>query len=180
MSEDVKVFAEAPPINTEDGTLSDSKTFVQVTQLPVNYRGSTTSPLAAIDTVPGVQQDGSGTVSIGGGTPAMVQYSVDGISAVNVRANGALGNLNPSSELIREFKVTSNNNDAEFSQVGDATITNFERNWFHAQPCSNICRICSMPLRMDSTKLPPIRLRSHSGAAPGRPGRSVRGFIIGQ
>ena len=53
----------------------------------------------------------------------MVQYSVDGISAVNVRANGALGNLNPSSELIREFKVTSYNNDAEFSQMGDVTIT---------------------------------------------------------
>jgi FlaG/FlaF family flagellin (archaellin) len=123
LSEDVKVSAEAPAINTENGTLSDSKTFVQVTQLPVNYRGSTTSPLAAIDTVPGVHQDGSGNVSIGGGTPAMVQYSVDGISAVNVRANGALGNLNPSSELIREFKVTSYNNDAEFSQVGDVTIT---------------------------------------------------------
>jgi hypothetical protein len=123
LSEDVKVSAEAPPINTENGTLSDSKTFAQVTQLPVNYRGSTTSPLAAINTVPGVQQDGSGSVSIGGGTPAMVQYSVDGISAVNVRANGALGNLNPSSELIREFKVTSYNNDAEFSQVGDVTIT---------------------------------------------------------
>ena len=123
LSEDVKVSAEAPPINTENGTLSDSKTFSQVTQLPVNYRGGTTSPLAAIDTVPGVQQDGSGNVSIGGGTPAMVQYSVDGISAVNVRANGALANLNPSSELICEFKVTSSNNDAEFSQMGDVTIT---------------------------------------------------------
>jgi hypothetical protein len=120
LAEDVKV------------QLSDSKTFVQVTQLPVNYRGSTTSPLAAIDTVPGVQQDGSGNVSIGGGTPAMVQYSVDGISAVNVRANGALGNLNPSSELIREFKVTSYNNDAEFSQVGDVTIsTKSGTNNFH-------------------------------------------------
>ncbi|HEV3057159.1 MAG TPA: carboxypeptidase-like regulatory domain-containing protein [Vicinamibacterales bacterium] len=123
VSEEVRVLAEAPAVNTENGTLADSKTFAQVTQLPVNYRGSTTSPLAAIDTVPGVQQDSSGNVSIGGGTPAMVQYSVDGISAVNVRANGALVNLNPSSELIREFKVTSYNNNAEFSQVGDVTIT---------------------------------------------------------
>jgi hypothetical protein len=120
--ETVKVSAETPAINTENGTLADSKNFQQVTQLPVNYRGATTSPLAAIATVPGVQQDNNGNVSIGGGTPAMVQYSVDGVSAVNVRANGALANLNPSSELIRELKVTSYNNNAEFSQVGDVTI----------------------------------------------------------
>lgn len=123
VEETVKVVAEVPAINTENGTIADSKSFQQVTQLPVNYRGSTTSPLAAINTVPGVQQDNSGNVSIGGGTPAMVQYSVDGISAVNVRANGALANLNPSSELIQEFRVTSFNNNAEFSQVGDVTIT---------------------------------------------------------
>ncbi len=34
LSEDVRVSAEAPTINTENGTLSDSKTFAQVTQLP--------------------------------------------------------------------------------------------------------------------------------------------------
>jgi hypothetical protein len=122
VQETVSVVAEAPAINTESGTIADSKTFQQVTQLPVNYRGSTTSPLAALNTVVGVQQDNSGNISIGGGTPAMVQYSVDGVSAVNVRNNGALGNLNPSSELIREFKVTAFNNNAEFSQVGDVTI----------------------------------------------------------
>jgi len=88
----------------------------------VNYRGSTTSPLAAIDTVVGVQQDSSGNVSIGCGTPSMVQYSVDGVSSVNVRNNDALANLNPSSELIREFKVTAYNNNAEFCQVSDVTI----------------------------------------------------------
>ena len=123
VEETVRVVAESPAITTENGTIADSKSFQQVTQLPVNYRGSTTSPLAAINTVPGVQQDESGNVSIGGGTPAMVQYSVDGVSSVNVRANGALANLNPSSELIQEFRVTSFNNNAEFSQVGDVTIT---------------------------------------------------------
>src|SRR5262249_5792344 len=114
LQEAVKVVGEAPAINTETGTIADSKSAEQVTELPVNYRGATTSPLAAIATVPGVQQDNSGNVSIGGGTPAMVQYSVDGVSSVNVRANGALANLNPSSELISEFKVTSFNNNAEF------------------------------------------------------------------
>jgi len=122
LAEDVKVTAEAPAITTDTGTIADTKTFLEVTQLPVNYRGGTTSPLAAIDTVVGVQQDSSGNVSIGGGTPSMVQYSVDGISSVSVRNNGALANLNPSSELIREFRVTAFNNNAEFSQVSDVTI----------------------------------------------------------
>jgi hypothetical protein len=122
LQESVKVVADAPTITTDTGTIADTKTFQQVTQLPVNYRGSTTSPLAAIDTVVGVQQDNSGNVSIGGGTPSMVQYSVDCVSSVNVRNNGALTNLNPSSELIREFKVTAYNNNAEFSQVSDVTI----------------------------------------------------------
>jgi hypothetical protein len=41
---------------------------------------------------------------------------------VNIRQN-ALGNMNPSSELISEFKVTQFNNNAEFAQIGDVTIS---------------------------------------------------------
>ena len=77
LSEDVKVLAEAPTITTDTGTIADTTTFQQVTQLPVNYRGSTTSPLAAIDTVVGVQQDNNGNVSIGGGTPSRRRHAGD-------------------------------------------------------------------------------------------------------
>jgi len=120
----VEVTSEAGPvINTENATISDTKDFQQLTSLPVNYRGATTSPLAMLATVPGVQQDSSGNVSVGGGLPSQVQYSVDGSSTVNVRQNGALGNMNPSSELISEFKVTQFNNNAEFAQLGDVTIS---------------------------------------------------------
>jgi hypothetical protein len=89
----------------------------------VNYRGATTSPLAMLSTVPGAQQDANGNVSVGGGLPSQVEYSVDGSSTVNIRQNGALGNMNPSSELIGEFKVTQFNNNAEFAQLGDVTIS---------------------------------------------------------
>jgi len=112
-----------PVINTENGTIEDTKDFQQITSLPVNYRGTTTSPLAMLATVPGAQQDANGNVSVGGGLPSQVQYSVDGSSTVNVRQNGALGNMNPSSELISEFKVTQFNNNAEFAQLGDVTIS---------------------------------------------------------
>jgi Carboxypeptidase regulatory-like domain len=120
----IEVNGEGGPlINTENGTIGDTKDFAQITNLPVNYRGATTSPLAMLATVPGAQQDANGNVSVGGGLPSQVQYSVDGSSTVNIRQNGALGNMNPSSELISEFKVTQFNNNAEFAQLGDVTIS---------------------------------------------------------
>ena len=123
-TQSIEVSSEAGPvINTENGTIGDSKDFQQITSLPVNYRGATTSPLAMLATVPGAQQDANGNVSVGGGLPSQVQYSVDGSSTVNIRQNGALGNMNPSSELISEFKVTQFNSNAEFAQIGDVTIS---------------------------------------------------------
>jgi hypothetical protein len=121
-SETIEVGDTAPMINTESATLADTKDFIQVSQLPVNYRGATTSSMAVLDTVPGAQQDANGNVSVGGGLPSQVQYSVDGASTVNIRQNGALGNMNPSSELISEFRVSQFNNNAEFAQLGDITI----------------------------------------------------------
>jgi hypothetical protein len=121
-SETIEVGDSAPMINTESATLADTKDFQQVSQLPVNYRGATTSSMAVLATVPGTQQDANGNVSVGGGLPSQVQYSVDGASTVNIRQNGALANMNPSSELISEFKVSQFNNNAEFAQLGDITI----------------------------------------------------------
>jgi len=121
-SETIEVADLAPMIDTESATLADTKDFLQVSQLPVNYRGATTSSMAVLDTVPGAQQDANGNVSVGGGLPSQVQYSVDGASTVNIRQNGALANMNPSSELISEFKVSQFNNNAEFAQLGDITI----------------------------------------------------------
>ena len=131
-AESVEVTGTAALVNTENATLGDTKKFTQVVQLPVNYRGGNDSPLAALVAVPGVQQDSGGNLSIGGGTSSQIQFSVDGTSTVNVRQNGALGNMNPSSELISELKVTQFNNNAEFSQLADVTIiTKSGANNFH-------------------------------------------------
>jgi hypothetical protein len=43
--------------------------------------------------------------------------------SVNIRQNGAHGNMNPSSELVSECKVTQFNNNADFAQLGDVTIS---------------------------------------------------------
>jgi len=86
--ETVMVTDAAPAIRAEDGVLSDTKKFSEISRLPLNYRGATTSPLSALFAAPGVQHDRGNRPSIGGGLPAQVEYTVDGVSAVNVRFNG--------------------------------------------------------------------------------------------
>ena len=126
----VEVTSSAAEINTENATVGDSKNTTEIGQLPLNFRASTTSPLAALATSANVQQDSQGNFTIGGATSNMIGFSVDGISSVNIFQSGvALGvnaagsNPYPSSEGIAELKVTAFNNNAEFSQVGDVTFT---------------------------------------------------------
>jgi hypothetical protein len=122
-SQVVEVSAVAEQVNTENGTLAGSLQNLQLTQLPLNSRAVSTSPLSALELSPEVQYDSQGNISIGGATSSMVGYSVDGISTSNVRQNGALQDAYPSSEGIEELKVTAFNNNAEFAQIGDVTFT---------------------------------------------------------
>ncbi len=123
LSTTVQVTSDATQINTENATLGDSKDNLQMTQLPLNNRATTTSPLGALALSPNVQTDSSGNIALGGASSSMVNFSVDGISTANVRQNGALQDAYPSQEGIAAVKVTSFNNSAEFSQVGDVTFT---------------------------------------------------------
>jgi hypothetical protein len=122
-SQTVEVSDTVAVINTENGVISDSRDNQQITKLPLNNRATTTSPLAALSLSPNVQQDSSGNIALGGASSAMVNFSVDGISTANVRQNGALQDAYPSQEGISAVRVTSFNNSAEFSQVGDVTFT---------------------------------------------------------
>jgi hypothetical protein len=119
----VDVTSGADQINTENATLSDSKDNLQMTQLPLNNRATTTSPLGALGLSPNVQTDSQGNIALGGASSSMVNFSVDGISTANVRQNGALQDAYPSQEGIAAVKVTAFNNSAEFSQIGDVTFT---------------------------------------------------------
>jgi hypothetical protein len=119
----VEVSGSADQINTEDATIADDKNNALITELPLNNRASTTSPLGALSLSANVQQDSSGYIALGGASSSMVNFSVDGVSTVNVRQNGALQDAYPSQEGIAGVKVTAFNNSAEFSQVGDVTFT---------------------------------------------------------
>lgn len=119
----VEVTSSANQINTENGVIGDSKGTGDIGQLPLNFRASTTSPLAALATSPNVQQDSQGNVAIGGATSNQIGFSVDGISTTNIFNSAAGANPYPSPEGIAELKVTAFNNNAEFSQIADVTFT---------------------------------------------------------
>ena len=117
------IAASVPAVDVDDGTLADSKTFEQITRLPMNYRASNNnSPLVAVFTEPGVKTDTVQRLSLSGGMPPEVEISVDGISAVNIAGNSQNYGMTPSAEMIGEFLVTSVNNSAEFGQMGDITM----------------------------------------------------------
>jgi hypothetical protein len=128
----VEVSSGADQINTENATISDSMPNTEMTQLPLNNRATTTSPLGALSVSPNVQQDSSGNIAIGGASSSMTNFSVDGISTDNVRQNGALQDAYPSQESISAVQVTAFNNSAEFSQVADVTfVTKSGTNIYH-------------------------------------------------
>src|SRR6202522_4388612 len=119
----VQVASSATQIDTENGVIGDAKNTSDIGQLPLNFRASTTSPLASLETSSNVQTDSEGNIAIGGATSNMVGFSVDGISTTNIFNSAAGTNPYPSPEGIAELKVTAFNNNAEFSQVGDVTFT---------------------------------------------------------
>jgi hypothetical protein len=131
-SQQIEVTAAAVAVNTENATLSDSKINTDITQLPINSRSVSSSPLAALAVSPSVTTDSQGNIAVGGATSSQTGFSVDGISTANVRFNGALQDAYPSMENIAEMKVTAFNNNAEFAQIGDVTfVTKSGTNQLH-------------------------------------------------
>jgi Carboxypeptidase regulatory-like domain len=118
----VEVSADEALINTEDATLNNTVSNQDISQLPINSRSVSSSPLAALAVSPEVTRDSEGNIAVGGATAAQTGFSVDGISTANVRFNGSLQDTYPSLESIDEMKVTAFNNNAEFAQIGDVTF----------------------------------------------------------
>src|SRR6202158_1547908 len=127
--------ADTGAITTDTPSIAATLDAQEVLSLPANYRGAgSTSPLNAIQALPGVQADSgpfpptptaSGTPSIGfsiqGGIPSQSETTVDGISAQNVLSNVPLSDAFPSAESISEIRVDGVSNNAEFGQPGEIT-----------------------------------------------------------
>jgi hypothetical protein len=131
-TQSVDIVASAA-ITTETATIADSKSGREINELALNFRATNgTSPIVVATLAPGVQQDSAGNISTAGGQPFTTSFSIDGISAQNVRNGGPSRDLFPSVETIAEFKVSSSNNNAEFGQVTDVTtVTKSGANDYH-------------------------------------------------
>jgi hypothetical protein len=129
-------------ITTDVSNLSESKTGRELTELPVAvYSRSTgsTSPIDTLTTLPGVQVDDSNNMVINGTTPALMSYTIDGISSVSVENSGPINELFPSFNSISEIEVSGSNNNAEFSGVADVTTTSRSgTNSFHGGIFENL------------------------------------------
>ncbi|WP_158751011.1 TonB-dependent receptor [Acidobacterium sp. S8] len=118
--------ASAGVITTEVSNLSETKTGRELTELPVAvYSRSTgsTSPITTLTTEPGVQIDDNSNIMVDGTTPALMSYTIDGISSVSVENSGPINELFPSFNSISEIRISGSNNSAEFSGVADVTTT---------------------------------------------------------
>src|SRR5436190_1298740 len=124
VTESVNVNATAALVTTDTGTIASSFDSSQVLTIPSNYRGAgSTSPMRVLAFQPGINSDNGTGFSVQGATPTQTEYSLDGISTVRVRSNGALPEISPSWEGIAEMKVQGVGNNAEYGQVGDITTT---------------------------------------------------------
>jgi hypothetical protein len=113
-------------ITTDVSNLSETKTGRELTELPVAvYSRSTgsTSPIDTLSTEPGVQVDDNNDLVVDGTTPALMSYTIDGISSVSVENSGPINELFPSFNSISEIRISGSNNNAEFSGVADVTTT---------------------------------------------------------
>ena len=119
----VEVTAAAVSLNTENATIANTMNNEEVTNLPSNYRGGSTSPLGAIVGSANVTQDQFGNIALTGTQPFQTDYTVDGTSTVNILYNTPASNMYPSSEMLSEFRVSAINNNAEFATAGDITVT---------------------------------------------------------
>ncbi len=92
--------------------------------LPTNSRAGAngTSGLSLIGTLPGVQTD-QGSFSLQGGLPFQTEVSVDGITIQSATGNSPIQDALPSTDAISELRADGVQNNAEFGQPGEVTIT---------------------------------------------------------
>ncbi len=135
-SQSVTVDAGAATvINTDVSNLVETKTSIELTDLPVALTSralGSTSPMTTLTTQPGVQTDQSGNISVGGVAPSMLSMTLDGLSTMGTRAGAPLTELFPSFNGIEEIRVSEFNNSAEYGGISDiATVSKSGSNKYH-------------------------------------------------
>ena len=114
----------ASAIETESASINAVYSADDAINLPTNSRAgsSGTSGLSLIGTLPGVQTD-QGSYSLQGGLPFQTDVTVDGITVQSATGNSPIADALPSTDAISELRADGAQNNAEFGQPGEVTIT---------------------------------------------------------
>ena len=118
-TEQVEVTSEAPLVNTDNQTISDTITSQAVIELPRDSR----DPYSFLYLNPNITQaDADGTFKFLGAQSYGANFSLDGQKS-NGGVFGAPTESKPSLEAIGEINVLSNDFSAEYSGVGNVRVT---------------------------------------------------------
>ncbi|MBI3681960.1 MAG: TonB-dependent receptor [Acidobacteria bacterium] len=130
---EVTVSEGSPVIATETATIDDARTNREILALPLNFRAANTSVIGVIALAPGVQvRGGADNFSIAGSRLSQNETSIDGISTLGMRNHDVLVNMFPSAESVREMRISSVSNGAEYQGAANVdTISRSGENSFH-------------------------------------------------
>jgi hypothetical protein len=142
-AQSVQVNATAETaISTDVSNIAETKSGRELVDLPVAIASralGTTSPISTLITQAGVQDDGSGNLSVAGTKPSQLEISIDGISTMSARSEAPLTELFPSFDSIEEIRVSEVNNSAEYGGVADiTTISRSGTNTLHGGVYENL------------------------------------------
>ncbi len=130
---EVTVTSGTPAIATETATIDDARTNREIQSLPLNFRAANTSLISVIALAPGVQVRGNAAnFSIAGSRQSTNETSVDGISTLGMRNHDVLVDMFPSTEIVREIRISAISIGAEFQGAANVdTISRSGSNSFH-------------------------------------------------
>ncbi len=174
VANEVTVTAEAPLINAERGTTSQTITERQIQDVPLNNR----SVLDLAVTIPNVSGDAGSedpevtsgqpvpgfNLSINGGRPGSLSMLADGVNNTGVGIGRAVVSFTP--ETVQEFTVSSSAYSAEYGTTGGGVINITTKSgsnsyngvalWYTRNPATN-----ARPYRIGTAPRPANNLRYH-------------------
>jgi len=131
-AEAVSVEANAATIETMSSTLGMSISANQIANLPLNGRNSLDLALLQPGVIPKDSTSGGGTFSVVGARGDSVTYLLDGGVNNNLLSNTIV--LNPNPDTIAEFRILTNNYNAEYGRNAGgifSVVTKSGTNAFH-------------------------------------------------
>lgn len=186
VSESVLIEAQAPLLQTENGTLSQVIGTKQIVELPLNGRNlvqlaalsAGVSPRQSLQRSVSQYGDRNQFVQIDGGRDASTNYVIDGVYARSLRFNNLA--FQPSVDTIQEFNVLRNSFSAEYGQ-GQSIITSVTKSGTNSLHGSafEFLRNDALDARNFFAAVKPAYRRNQYGGTAGGPVIKNKFFVFG-